>query len=310
MTVPKVRSCGYIHVMNISIRGEKEIKKLKGNMVWRVLVISMASLIMAVNINTFVHTGGLIPGGATGLTILIQEIALQFFDVRLPYTVINLLINAVPVYIGFRFIGKRFTVLSCWVIFLTGIFTDLIPYHVITQDILLISVFGGLINGTAISMCLLMDATSGGTDFISIFLSERRGIDSFHITLMINAVILTVAGLLFNWNKALYSIIFQMASTIMIRTLYHKYQQATLFIVTNKPGEVCEVISKISNHGATVLEGEGSYEHCERNVVYSVVSGGEAGRVIAAVNKEDPNAFANVLKTERVIGRFYQRPAE
>ncbi|MBR1523762.1 MAG: YitT family protein, partial [Lachnospiraceae bacterium] len=96
----------------------------------------------------------------------------------------------------------------------------------------------------------------------------------------------------------------------MIRTLYHKYQQATLFIVTNKPREVCEVISRISNHGSTVLEGEGSYEHCERNVVYSVVSGGEAGRVIAAVKKEDPEAFANVLKTERVIGRFYQRPAE
>ncbi|MBQ8955507.1 MAG: YitT family protein [Lachnospiraceae bacterium] len=279
-------------------------------MAWRVIVISMASLLMAVNIKTFVHTGALIPGGATGLTLLIQEVALSFFKVRLPFTVINLLINAVPVYIGFRYIGKKFTILSCWVIFLTSILTDIIPYYMITQDILLISIFGGLINGACISVCLLMDATSGGIDFITIYLSERRGIDSFNIALMINGVILIVAGLLFNWNKALYSIIFQMASTMMIRTLYHKYQQATLFIVTNKPREVCEVISRISNHGSTVLEGEGSYEHCERNVVYSVVSGGEAGRVIAAVKKEDPEAFANVLKTERVIGRFYQRPAE
>ena len=296
--------------MNISITGEKEIKKLKGNMVWRVAVISLASLLMAVNIKTFVRTAGLIPGGATGVSLLIQEIVFVFLGVRLPFTLINLAINAVPVYIGLKFIGKRFTLLSCWVILLTSVLTDIVPYHAITQDYLLISVFGGLINGLAVSMCLLMDATSGGTDFISIFLSERRGIDSFHLILLFNALILTIAGLLFSWNKALYSIIFQMASTMMIRTLYHKYQQATLFIVTNKPKEVCDAIAKISNHGATVLEGEGSYEHCERNVVYSVVSGSEAGRVIAAVNKEDPDAFANVLKTERVIGRFYQRPAE
>ena len=294
----------------VSMRGEKEIRKLKKNMVWRVILISGASFLVALNINTFVHTGGLIPGGATGITILLQEVALQFFGITLPYTVINLLINAVPVYIGFRFIGKRFTLLSCWVIFLTGIFADMLPYHTITQDPLLISVFGGLINGFAISVCLLMDATTGGTDFISIYLSEKRGTDSFILILGINGVILTAAGLLFDWNKALYSIIFQMVSTMVIRALYHKYQQATLFIVTNKPKEVCEVISHISNHGATILEGEGAFEHCERNVVYSVVSSGEAGRVISAVKKEDPEAFANVLKTERVIGRFYQRPAE
>lgn len=292
------------------MRGEKEIKKLKSNMVWRIVVISAASFIMALNINTFVHTGGLIPGGATGLTLLIQEVGIQYFNISLPFTLINFIINAIPVYIGFRYIGRRFTLLSCWMIFLTGIFADLLPYHVITQDSLLISIFGGLINGFAISMCLLMDATSGGTDFVSIYLSEKRGTDSFILILGINAVILTAAGLLFDWNKALYSIIFQMAATMAIRTIYHKYQQATLFIVTNKPGEVCEAISRVSHHGATVLEGEGSYEHCERNVVYSVVSHGEAGRVMSAVNKADPDAFVNVLKTERVIGRFFQRPAE
>ena len=279
-------------------------------MIWRVLVISAASLIIALNIKSFVRTAGLIPGGATGLSLLIQEIVFVFMGIRIPFTAINLVINAIPVYIGFRYIGKRFTLLSCWVIFLTSILTDIVPYHPITQDYLLISVFGGMINGLAISMCLLMDATSGGTDFISIFLSEKRGIDSFHTILLVNGVILTIAGLVFSWNKALYSIIFQMTSTMVIKSLYHKYQQATLFIVTNKPREVCDTISQISNHGSTILQGEGSYENCERSVVYSVVSAGEAGRVISAVYKVDPAAFANVLKTERVIGRFYQRPAE
>jgi len=278
--------------------------------VWRIIVVGLASLIMAMNINTFVHTGGLLPGGASGLTLLIQETVKKYFHQDIPYSVLNILINAVPVYIGFRFVGKKFTWLSCWCILLTGLLADLIPPLQVTKDILLISIFGGLINGVAISMCLLKDATSGGTDFIAIYLSEKRGVDSFNIPLVINAVILVLAGFLFDWDKALYSIIFQFASTMTIRMLYRKYQKATFFIVTNKPREVCAAISDISMHGATILEGEGSYEHCERNVVYSVVSDAESGRIIRVVREADPEAFVNVLKTERVIGRFYQRPTE
>lgn len=246
----------------------------------RILVICIASLLMAANIKTFVRTGGLYPGGATGLTILIQRVAELFFRVSLPYTPINFLLNAVPVYIGFRFIGKKFTLYSCLMIMLTGIFTDLIPGHVITYDTLLISIFGGMINGLVVSLCLIMSATTGGTDFIAIFLSEKKGMDAWNIVLVFNVVILAVAGVLFGWDKALYSIIFQYVSTQTLHMLYKRYQQQTLFVVTNCPKEVCEVIARISNHGATILEGEGSYEHCERNVVYSVVSSAESKRAL------------------------------
>ena len=276
----------------------------------RVIAVSAASLIMALNINTFIHTGGLLPGGASGLTLLIQEICSKFFNISVPYTIINALINAIPVYIGFKFIGKRFTLLSCWVIVLTSVLTDILPSWVITQDTLLISIFGGLINGFAISVCLLADSTSGGTDFVAIYLSEKKGIDSFHIPLIINACILCAAGLLFGWDKALYSILFQYASTAVIRTLYRKFQQATLFIVTNHAKEIADVIYKTSNHGATIFEGEGAFEHCERRVVYSVISSAESGKVTKAIKETDPEAFVNVLKTERVLGRFYQRPAD
>ena len=289
---------------------KNNLHKMRGNIILRIIAVSLASLLMALNIKTFVHTGGLLPGGASGLTLLIQGIGEKFFHITLPYTLINVLLNAFPVYIGFRFIGKKFTGLSCYVIVLTSVLADLLPAYVVTTDVLLISVFGGLINGIAISMCLLMDSTTGGTDFIGIYLSEKRGVDSFNITLMINAAILIAAGFLFGWEEALYSIIFQFCSTSMVRILYKKYQKATLFVVTNKPREVCEAIYKISNHGATIIEGEGSFEHCERNVVYSVISGAESGRVTAVIKEADPEAFVNVLKTERVMGRFYQPPAD
>lgn len=282
--------------------GKKDIK--------RIIVICIASVIMAVNIKTFVRTGGLYPGGATGLTILIQAVAQRFLNVEIPYTVVNLLLNVVPIYIGFRFIGKKFTLYSCLMILLTSVLTDMIPGYVITYDTLLISVFGGLINGFVISMCLLVDATSGGTDFIATFLSEKKGVDSWNFILGFNVIILLLAGVLFGWDKALYSIIFQYSSTQVLHIIYTRYQKQTLFIVTNQAKEVCKAIYAVSRHGATILEGEGFYEKHERDIVYSVVSKEESKRVIRAVKEADENAFINAIRTEELSGRFYQKPTE
>lgn len=276
----------------------------------RIFIICLSSMIMALNIKSFVRTGGMFPGGATGLTLLLQQSGELFFGVQLPYTLLNVAINAVPIFIGFRFIGKKFTLFSCLSIVLTSVLTDILPGYVITYDSLLISVFGGMINGLAISLCLMVGATTGGTDFIAIFLSERKGIDSFNIVLGLNVVILSAAGVLFGWDKALYSIIFQYVSTQILHILYKKYQQQTLLVVTNHPRDVYQAISRTSNHGATVMEGEGSFEHEERKVVYSVVSSAEQKSVVQAIRKADPRAFVNVLRTEQIVGRFYLKPNE
>ena len=276
----------------------------------KILVICFASFLMALNIKSFVRTGGLYPGGATGLALLIQRAADMFLHITIPYTIVNILLNAIPVYIGFRFIGKKFTMYSCLMIVLTSVLTDIIPGYAITYDTLLISIFGGLINGFVIGLCLHMNATTGGTDFIAIYLSEKKEIDSWNVVLGINVVILAAAGVLFGWDKALYSIIFQYTSTQVVHILYRKYQHETLFIVTNKAPEVYEVISKMSNHGATIMEGEGSYEHQERKIVYSVVSSAQSKSIIREVKKADPHAFVNAIKTEQIAGRFYQKPNE
>ena len=276
----------------------------------RFVIVCLAAVIMALNIKTFVRTGGLFPGGATGLTILIQRSARMFFHIEVPYTLVNVILNAIPVYIGFRYIGKKFTGYSCLMILLSGILTDLLPGYSITSDTLLISIFGGIINGSVMSLCLFGNATTGGTDFIAIFLSERKGLDAWNLVLGLNVLILAVAGLLFGWDKALYSIIYQYASTQVLHTLYKKYQQQTLFIVTNHPRAVCDAISQVSHHGATILQGEGSYELEERNMVYSVVSSAESKHVIKAVREVDEHAFINAIKTSQLSGRFYQKPED
>lgn len=274
----------------------------------RLLVITLAAVIMALNINTFVHTGGLYPGGVSGLTLLIQRSAQMFFGVSLPYTLINLLLNAGPIYIGFRFIGKKLTLYTIYMLIVSSVLTDVMPAHVVTQDVLLIAVFGGMINGTVISLCLLSNANTGGTDFIALYLSKRSGMDSFNVILGVNVVILSAAGFLFGWDKAMYSIIFQFASTQVLHVLYRKYQQITLFIVTDFPADICRAITDVSRHGATVLHGEGAYEHTERAVVYSVVSAAEEKAVLAAIRRVDPKAFINLMRTQQIRGRFYQPP--
>lgn len=276
----------------------------------RVSFIVIAAALMATNINTFVHTGGLYPGGATGLTVLIQRVGEMYLHVKPPYTVINLVLNALPIYVGFRFIGKKFTAYSCLMILLTNLFTDIMPGFTITYDILLISIFGGMINGFAISLCLMVEATSGGTDFISEYLSMRRGIDAWNTSLVINVFILAAAGLIFGWDKALYSIIFQFLSTQVIHIFYKKYRKETLLVVTNQAEPVCKAIFAITNHGATVIPASGAYAHAQRDVVYSVISSTDTAKTVNRVRQVDPMAFVNVIKTEQVYGTFYHRPTE
>lgn len=156
----------------------------------------IAAVIFAVNIKTFVKAGGLYPGGFNGLTLLIQGIFQEFAGMEIPYTLINVALNAIPVFIGLRFIGVKFTMSSCVVIVLSSILTDLIPSQPITYDPLLISIFGGLINGFVISLCLIGNTSSGGTDFIAIYFSEKNGQDIWNYILCGNAVILVAAGLL------------------------------------------------------------------------------------------------------------------
>lgn len=276
----------------------------------RILVIIIAALLMAVNIKTFVQAGNLLPGGATGLTLLIQRSAKLFLDWDIPYSPINILLNAIPAFIGFKFIGKKFTIYSCLMIFLVGLFADLIPAYTITDDVLLVSIFGGIINGAAISICLSVEATSGGTDFIAIYMSEKKHMDSWNFVLGINAVILSVAGLLFGWDKALYSIIFQYASTQMIHLLFQHYQKETLLVVTKHPELVSEIIHAKSHHGATIIKAEGSYEHKETFIVYSVIGKDQYISIVSIIKQEDPDAFINTIDTESLTGRFFHKKTE
>ena len=267
----------------------------------------IAAVIFAVNIKTFVRAGGLYPSGFNGVTLLVQQIGTQFFGIAIPFSLINLPLNAIPAFISFKYLGPKFTVSSCCVVVLTSLLTDFIPSQPITYDPLLISIFGGLINGLAASLCLIGNTSGGGTDFIAILVSEKRGRDIWNYILAGNAVLLTVAGLLFGWDAALYSIIFQFTCTQTIQILHQRYKKHTLFIVTRHPAKVYEEIKNFTHHSATQFTGKGCYSQDELTLLYSVVSREEAKLLIKKVKEVDPSAFINIIKTDYINGRFYHR---
>ncbi len=288
----------------------KKLKMMLRKDAVRLVVVLLAAFLMAMNINSFVNAGGLYPGGATGIAIIIQRILLKYWGISIPYTPVTVLLNAIPVYIGFKYIGKRFTLFSLVMVVANGFFVDFLPDYAVTQDPLLVAVFGGLLNAIAITMCLEVDATSGGTDFISIFLSQKKGVDAFPYILAGNIVILSIAGILFGLDKALYSMIFQYVTTTALHTLYRTYQQRTLFVITDMPDRVCSMIYSVCGHGATLIDGEGSFAHKNKKIVYSIVSASDTRKIIPKIREIDPNAFINSIRTEEIMGNFYMRPRD
>ena len=291
------------------------------------LVLTFAALVMALDYRTFVEWGNLYPGGAVGLAMLVQRVSQSICDsfglnVNVPFSPINIALNAIPVWIGFKYIGKKFTLQSLYVIFMSGFLADLVPVDAIQaaipaadlarfqNDPFLTSLFGGIVFGFGIALCLRCNATSGGTDFIAIYLSERKGRETWNLILAFNAMVLLAGGFKSGWTSALYSIIYQFVYIQVVHLMYRTYQYQTLIIITTKPKKVCEAIYRISHHGATLIEGKGAFSGDAKSVVMSVVAADDTTRIYALCKSIDANAFINTLSTSRVIGRFYLRPRD
>ena len=291
------------------------------------LVLTFAALVMALDYRTFVEWGNLYPGGAVGLAMLVQRVSQSICDsfgwnVIVPFSPINIALNAIPVWIGFKYIGRKFTLQSLYVIFMSGFLADLVPVDAIQaaipaadlarfqNDPFLTSLFGGIVFGFGIALCLRCNATSGGTDFIAIYLSERKGRETWNLILAFNAMVLLAGGFKSGWTSALYSIIYQFVYIQVVHLMYRTYQYQTLIIITTKPKKVCEAIYRISHHGATVIDGRGAFRGDAKSVVMSVVAADDTTHIYALCKSIDADAFINTISTSRVIGRFYLRPRD
>ena len=130
---------------------------------WRRLTLVLAgAALSAVGIVCFARPAGLFPGGFTGLSLLIQESCQRYLGFTPPYSLFSLSLNFVAAAVCFRYIGKHFALFSLLAVVISSVLADLLPPMQLAEDPLLNSVFGGLVNGFAISLCLRAGASSGG----------------------------------------------------------------------------------------------------------------------------------------------------
>ena len=283
------------------------MKKSAASDIKAILFIAAASVGMAVNIQSFVNTAGLYPGGFSGIALLVQRAAQTFLSVHSPFSLGSYPLNILALAISYKYLGKRFILYTCLAVGLSGAVTDLIPAFLMTEDVLLCSIFGGICNGVCVSICMMSRGSTGGLDIVANVYGHKLNRDPWNIVLGVNCLILLTAGVLFGWDKALYSIIFQYASTQVIRLLYRKYQQMTLFIVSEKYEDVYRAIRDITAHSATILDGTGGYSNTKKKMIYSVVSSQEAKQVVKAIRQLDDKAFINQIQTKELDGRFIYR---
>lgn len=276
----------------------------------KIFCIILGSIIMAANIKIFVRAGELFPGGIAGLTLLIQRSLSKFANIEVPYSVLNYTLNVFPAIIGFKMVGKKFTMYSCLQIGLSGFLVDLIPQQIVTVDPLLISVFGGILNGTSIGIILRGGASTGGMDFIGVLISEKFKQNSWNYILGFNVCLLMVAGYLFGWEASLYSIIFQFTSTQVVNALHVKYRKVTLNIFTNNPKEMADKILSYTHHGVTRFEGIGCYTNENKTMLYTVIEHTQLKDVLNIIDECDNRAFVNVINTKSLVGNFHTEPID
>lgn len=116
--------------------------------------------------------------------------------------------------------------------------------------------------------------------------------------------------MLFGFEEAMYSIIFQFVSTQIIERFHQRDQKVTLFIVTNEPDHLEQELMNYTHHGVTHIEGKGCYLKENKAMLYTVVGADEVKDVIHLVKELDPQVFINIVKSEGITGRFYQEPIE
>ena len=141
-------------------------------------------------------------------------------------------------------------------------------------------------------------------------LSNKLKKPSWNFVFGINVVILMAAGLLFGFEEAMYSIIFQFVSTQIIERFHQRDQRVTLFIVTSKAQLLEQELMSYTHHGVTRLEGQGCYLKENKALLYTVVGADEVKDVVHLVKALDSKVFINTVKSEGITGRFYQEPLE
>lgn len=271
------------------------------------LAISLcAAFLCAMSMNLFLIPAHVYAAGINGAAQLIADILGDAVHVRIPIGLLVLLMNLPIVWLGWARVGKSFTCFSLITVVLTSFFLTVIPVHPLSRDILLNSIFGGMISAVGVGFALKYGISTGGLDIIAIYLTrKRRNASSGKYFLILNGIIIVVAGAVYEWQYALYTLISRFVNSYVIDLIHTKYQKLTVIIVTDKKDDLVSAIQDQFDRGMTVIPSYGGFTGLRRDSIMVVISHYELYKMEQLIRKTDPGAFTNILETNKIIGLFH-----
>lgn len=274
-----------------------------------ILAVVVSALLQTYVIQAFIRPSNLLSSGFTGVAILIDRIA-SLYGHNISTSLGMLALNIPVAVLCSKSISMRFTFYSILQVFLSSFFLKVLHFEPLFNDVLLNVVFGGFLYGLAIAIALRGNASTGGTDFIALYVSNKTGKSIWEYVFMGNCVILCIFGYMFGWIFAGYSILFQFVSTKAIAAFHHRYERVTLQVTTAKAQDVIEAYVKAYRHGISCVDALGGYSHRKMYLLHTVVSSYEVNDIVHLMREKDSQVIVNMIRTENFYGGFYQAPIE
>ncbi|MGP1366944.1 MAG: YitT family protein [Schwartzia sp. (in: firmicutes)] len=269
------------------------------------LTILVGAIIASIGLEIFLIPNQIIDGGVVGVSIMMSAIT------GMPLGVFLVGLNLPFLYIGYRQLGKSFVVATTVAILCLSIWSEVFdPIPRITEDFFLAAVFGGIIDGIGVGLIMRAGGSLDGTEIVAIILDRRTVFSVGEVVMFINLFILSAAGFLFGWDKAMYSLVAYFVIAKMIDVVLKGLDESyAVMIVTNHNDEVAAALLHRLGRGVTILHGAGGYSGEDREILYSVVTRLELGKLKEVVLAEDPDAFVTVHQIHDIVGGRVRKKA-
>jgi uncharacterized membrane-anchored protein YitT (DUF2179 family) len=270
----------------------------------RILIITLGAALMSVGLEIFLVPNNVIDGGITGISIMLSyvtgwKLGMFLFILNIPFF-----------FIGYKQIGKTFALSTLYGIIILSIGTTLLhPVPAFTQDILLATVFGGIVLGIGVGLVIRYGGSLDGTEILAILFNNKLPFSVGEIIMFFNLFILGCAGFVFSWDRAMYSLIayFVAYKTIDI-TITGLDESKSVWIISDNSKQIGDAIMNRLGRGVTYINGEGAYSGDDKKVIFCVINRLEEAKLKEIVTENDDSAFLAVADIAEVRGgRFKKR---
>lgn len=292
--------------MNSRIRTFFSKIEFKKRDVWDFALILFGALIQALALRLFLVPAELVSGGISGLAQLLNHFT------AFPIGMMVLLGN-IPLFIlGWRYLGgPRFVIRTILSVLAFSVFTDVLvfflPREGVTNDLVLNTIYGGLLLGIGLGIVYRGRGTSGGSDILGRILNRHVGITISQAYLITDSLVVLGAGFVFGWTKALYGLVLIYVSGLAAETAVQGTNVVrSAMIVTTQTDAIAQAIMRDLERGVTILSGTGAYSGEPRNVIYCAVTRMEINRLRILVHDLDPKAFMVIGQAQEALGEGFR----